>query len=262
MMQRTLVIVIGLQLFCSLQLFTLGSASPIGKELITPENGGNWKSLNIQPNEIEGEYHDGDRGIYFRSAVNSKFYYIRITTANGEPLFAFKRSHNLAESAVSFVSILGEEFAMINNHSSGSITEIIYRVSEDCQQLMDQERSQEDLLQCLDRDYATQTESIVLKSLLRRPEIKLIRAAAIALEKSGVEGSENLAAMNFYDMALKLKMAKSELKNNEEHAQRDQDHEMQKRQIYVCCEWYYIFISDGYIYIYYECLIFCYYGST
>ena len=240
MMQRALVIVIGLQLFCSLQLFTLGSTSPIRDAQPMPGNGGidrSLKSVNVRPNEIEGEYRDGDGGIYFRSSVDSNFYYIHITTTNGEPLFAFKRPRTLNASAVCFVSILGEEFAMTSNYSNGSISGIIYRVSEDCKQLIkdaiDQEVFQGDLLQCLEHENATKKESIALKSLLSRPEIKLIRAAAIALEKSGVEGSENLAAMNFYDMALKLKMAKSELKYYEDKARVDRelvDHEVQKRQ--------------------------------
>ena len=246
MMQRALLITIGLQLFCSLQLFTLGSASPVGKELSTPENGGNLKSLNIQPNEIEGEYHDGDRGIYFRSAVDSKFYYIHITTANGEPLFAFKRSHTLDTSAITFVSILGEEFVMTSDYVSGSISEVIYRVSEDCERdTMDQDvSSKTDLLQCLDHENAAEKESIALTSLLDRPEIELIRAAAIALEKSDIEGSESLAAMNFYDITLKLKMAKSELK----YVRADQepvDREVEKRQVLICVEVVIIILGDG-----------------
>ena len=66
------------------------------------------------------------------------------------------------------------------------------------------------------------------------------------MDTSGIEGSESVAAMNFYDITLKLKMAKSELK----YVRADQEpvnREVEKRQVLVAaqCEVVIIILGDG-----------------
>ena len=207
-MQRYIITV---ALVCALQLITFSSSSPA-----VDNTGPMLNVISATPNEIEGEYY-GDlaegNGIYFHSTTyEDDSFFIQITTADGDPILVVKGSRS--SNPLAFVSILGTEFVIITNSSDGNA--VPYYVPADFQQQVEEAIFQNsfetliELLQYLDQEHANKEEVSSLTALLQRPEIELIRAAAQAVENSGSEGSETLAAMNFYEFSLQLKIAKAQ----------------------------------------------------
>ena len=207
-MQRYIITV---ALVCALQLITFSSSSPV-----VDNTGPMLNVISATPNEIEGEYYgelaEGN-GIYFRSTTyEDDSFFIQISTTDGDPIFVVKGSRG--SNLISFVSILGTEFVIITNSSDGNA--VPYYVPADFQQQVEEAIFQNsfetliELLQYLDQEHANKEELSSLTALLQRPEIELIRAAAQAVEKSGSEGSETLAAMTLYELSLQLKIAKAQ----------------------------------------------------
>ena len=207
-MQRYIITV---ALVCALQLITFSSSSPA-----VDNTGPMLNVISTTPNEIEGEYY-GDlaegNGIYFHITMYEDVsFFIQITTADGEPILVVKGSRG--SNSLSFVSILGTEFVIITNSSDGNA--VPYYVPANFQQQVEEAIFQNsfetliELLQYLDQEHANKEELSSLTALLQRPEIELIRAAAKAVENSGSEGSETLAAMTFYELSLQLKIAKAQ----------------------------------------------------
>ena len=206
--------VITVALVCALQLITFSSSSPV-----VDNTGPMLNVISATAEEIEGEYYSDlaeGKGVYFRSATyEDDSYFIQITATDGDPILVVKGSH--APNAVAFVSILGTEFVITTNYSDGNIFRVVpYYVPDDYQQQVEEaifQNSYEtliDLLKYLDKEDANQEQLSSLTALLQRPEIELIRAAALAIENSGFEGSETIAAMMLQDLSLQLKIAKAE----------------------------------------------------
>ena len=221
--------IITIALVCALQLFAFSSSSPV-----VDNTGPMLNVISATPNEIKGEYYSDlaeENGIYFRSATyEDDSYFIQITTTDGDPILVFKGSHS--SNSVAFVSILGTEFIIITNSSDGNIFSLVpYYVPADYRQQVEEaifQNSYEtltDLLKYLDQEQASQEELSSLTALLQRPETELIRAAAQAVENSGSEGSETIAAMMLQDLSLQLKIAKAEfLKKYEQKHNSHQNH--------------------------------------
>ena len=232
-MQRYIITV---ALVCALQLITLGSSSPV-----VDNTGPMLNVISATPDEIEGEYYSDlaeGNSIYFRSRVyEDDSYFIQITTTDGDPILTIKGSHG--SNSVTIVYILGTKI-VITNYTNGNIfSESHYYVPADYQQAVEKafvsnQNSLEvltKLLHYLDQERTiSKVELSSLTALLQRPEIELIRAAAQAVENSGTEGSETIAAMNFYDMSLQLKIAKVKLlKKYEQLHNSQQNNRLTKR---------------------------------
>jgi len=202
-------------LFCAMMMFV--SSSPIENSepgFPMTESDLGLHLITVTPERIEGEYHDEMGGIYFDIKAREDFFFIDVTTLDGDPILTCKRPST--SNTVTFVSLLEMAFVMLTNSSGGNFSVASYFVPTEYQQQIEEailyhNNFTEDMLQYLNKDNVDEKESAAVKLLVLRPETEFMQTVAISLQNSQEVGSDNLAALMFYDLVLQLKLAKIQL---------------------------------------------------
>lgn len=207
-------------LFCSLVAVISSIPIDFGVEepSLIPDPAQNGLNLNVSTSTfIEGVYVDETGGITFTTETDGKSYYIQVTTTDGEPIITIRASYE--PTSIGFLSISGREFVIISNFADGTVSVTPYFVPAEYQKRVehafDQGASQElmDLREQLLSDpyRVNEEEKDAIIEFLQCLESDLIISAAKALESSGIEESEGLAAITFQDFALQLEIARMKL---------------------------------------------------
>jgi len=167
------------------------------------------RMITASTERIEAEYYAPKGGIHIFSEVSSSgdAVRVRITTTSGELLFAVDRP--LYSSGV--VSIDGKEFLLLNetsddveNQPTQYVVPPLY--SRTVTKALKRDRLDK-VLRYLNRETVNATARSAQEELLARPEVLLIKEAALALGNAGLRGVNNPAAMAFYTTALRFAKA-------------------------------------------------------
>ena len=162
----------------------------------------------ITQEEFQGEYYGSSGGIHFQVIVrNNSYLYLSINTTRGEPVVIIV---HVAHSSVTatMMGVSNTEFLVMENQP-GRAKYVDYVVPAGYKDLvesmmMDQRDMTDDVLQQLDNETVNETRQSSLEYLAMSQEGLLIIEAAKAIEASEVQGSDYLAVMRFYLLALQL----------------------------------------------------------
>lgn len=163
----------------------------------------------VTQEELKGEYHGIAGGIRFHSVVNSTYVVISVTRINGEVIIVV--IHPVVLN-MTMVSVNSTNFMIMENRP-GRPEYDDYIVPDNYMDVMESimmgERSMSDeVLRHLDNTTVNETRQSVLYELSMSQEALLIIEAAQSLGNRGVQGSQYLAVMHFYQLALQLANAR------------------------------------------------------
>ena len=188
---------------------------------------GKLNLITVNEDKIEGKFYSEDgAGIHFVSDSNRlTISVIEDIDATEEPLLAIESYSGRKLS--SMVSVLGVNFLLQTDSPNGEITDyavpswLVKRVKGSI--TSSHPKRIERVKQQLSRDTADSRED-AFRRLAMRPEVRLVEAAATAMGKEGIVGSDNRAAMKFYLAALRLVVwSDPDLSMNRENSDVEED---------------------------------------
>ena len=205
---QCLVIVLMLLVIALVTTLVTAVALGVGVGVSVSTESGQSEGLTVTaltPEELQGEYHGLAGGILFRTAVNSSYVSLSITTTRGKLVVNILHSVRLS---MTMMGVESTNFLVMENQP-GQEKYVDYVIPKNLTNFMQsimvgQENMSNEVLQQLDNGTVDQTRQYSLDHLAFSQEAVLIFEATEALGSRGIQGSEYPSAMSFYLLALKL----------------------------------------------------------
>ena len=160
--------------------------------------------------ELQGQYYSVNGGIYFLSKVNSSHVYISVTTDDDRMIVLVVRPLN---TPMVMMDVNQTGFLLMENQQGPEMYSE-YLIPESYMGTMmsimtGQANMSSAVLEQLDTEAVNETRLSSLKNLVMSPEANLIIEAVEALGNLGIQGTDSLAVMKFYQLALRLASARN-----------------------------------------------------
>ena len=180
---------------------------------------GGLNNIAITSNMVKGEYHTSTGSIQFFSEVKGDNYTLTVTSASGNPILISRKPTG---SNIMMMTMGNKRFAVHISQPS-SKTSNYYAVSQDLQPFvesvfMQQNGMPDEFLQYLKSKNVKESFVKEAEKLALSQDAGLIVNAAKSLgSTTGVIGSENPAAMQFYVLAMHLDKTKDSINIQEQN---------------------------------------------
>ena len=208
--QTPLIVICALLVICLILLAGSAIAIGIGVGVSVPkQETESVQVYTLTEEELRGQYYGINGGIYFQSKINSSHVYFSVTTDDGRMIVLFVRPLN---TPMVMMDVNQTGFLLMENQQ-GSEMYSEYLIPENYMNTMMSimtggANMSSAVLEQLDTEAVNKTRQSSLRNLAMSPEANLIIETAQALGNLGIQGTDSLAVLKFYQFAMILANAR------------------------------------------------------